>query len=473
MAGASPDVVVNFRAAGLELVGNGLRKIKDEAGPTGRQWGTTSRQIAGGLESIARQGKLTGESLKSILVSGADMALMFGAGGAVAGAIAVTGAAIYEHIVGGIKAAREENRKFQEEVAGYRRSGNLSGAGDLSQRLYSGDRYAVQQDGEDDRAFRARQGGVLGIRSDIARLRNIQDNGATQRDRITAFNEIAKLNPILKQYEDRARAAATAVSELATAEGRRLAMVRALALGDIREAPVTTHSNQLIGGPGGAGRFLDEIVGARRLGTPGMLSGFTVRGAARPSDNPATVAMVEGMRNAGELAGKGFVDTLASTIETGVARVFQKGANIGTVFAAIAESALSGLGSIAVSIGKAALTQFAFIKTISTAIASLNPAIGIAAAIGLIAFGSALGGAGQRIGANAGGGGYGGGGGAYGASSGYGGSIIDRGIIDPTRPMASARSTNQYNVTIIGPNDPIAKRQFQELLRNADGRGSV
>lgn len=470
----TPDVGVNFKVHGLDQVQRGLRIVKDEAEPTSRRWGTASRQIAGGLEQVARQGKLTGESLKSIISNGAEMAFMFGAGGPIVAALAITGVAIFENITGNIKKAREETVRFQETIAGFRRSGNLAGASDAAQQLFSGDRFAVRGADEDARTFEARQLGILGIRSKIAGLPQgpggLFSAGSKEQD------EVRKWNAILSDYTSRHKLAIAAVNELAAAEGNRLAVLRALFLGDLKATPTGVLSSQQIGGPGGLTRFLDEIVTAKGRGKGGDLSGIAVRGAARPENSPASQAMVESMKSVGEMAGRGFVDTLASTIEAGMVKVFEKGATIGGVFAAMGQAALGGIGSMLSQIGRATLASFAIIEKIKTAFMTLNPVVGIAASLGLIALGAALQGAGARVGANSGGrggGGYGGGG-AYSSSAGYGGSIVDRGVIDPTRGSGvNARSANNYSFTIIGTNDPKAQSDILKMITQAERRGAA
>jgi hypothetical protein len=75
--------------------------------------------------------------------------------------------------------------------------------------------------------------------------------------------------------------------------------------------------------------------------------------------------------------------------------------------------------------------------------------------------------------------GFGGGGGGYTAPAVGGMTGGSMGI--PTQfygPTAAGSAStiervNPVNVTIIGPNDPAAQRQMQELVRNAQRRGSV
>jgi hypothetical protein len=74
-------VDVTFRATGVDGVRRGLKLIGGDAELTHQRVGGAARQIAGGVEAIARTGKASGEALKQIISQGAEMAFMFGAGG--------------------------------------------------------------------------------------------------------------------------------------------------------------------------------------------------------------------------------------------------------------------------------------------------------------------------------------------------------------------------------------------------------
>lgn len=99
-----------------------------------------------------------------------------------------------------------------------------------------------------------------------------------------------------------------------------------------------------------------------------------------------------------------------------------------------------------------------------------NPAVGIPAAIALIALGSAM----QSYGRSGGSGGGGGGGGSYGGggyATGSSAQIIDRGIINPGN--VTPRTPINANFTVIGPNDPNAVRGIDEILRRINQNGSL
>jgi hypothetical protein len=107
--------------------------------------------------------------------------------------------------------------------------------------------------------------------------------------------------------------------------------------------------------------------------------------------------------------------------------------------------------------------------------ASMNPATGIAASLALIALGGALKGAARSAFGGGGAGGVGGGGGGYSAPALASTMTMPAAFYGPTS-AGSANTIERINpiaVTIIGPNDPTAQRQMQELIRNADRRGNV
>jgi hypothetical protein len=180
-------------------------------------------------------------------------------------------------------------------------------------------------------------------------------------------------------------------------------------------------------------------------------------------------------QNVGADLAQGLTMTLADSIGSAFETAFATG-NIGEGFKALGRAMLSGLGSMIQAFGVKALAASKLMATLLESFKTLNPYIAIPAALGLIALGGALKGAaagafGGAMGAGMGGtpfvstiGGQAGGAGRlpgvfYGPTAAGG-----VGQIQPTPSM---------NVTIIGPNDPSAQRQMQELMRNAQRRGSV
>jgi tape measure domain-containing protein len=170
-------------------------------------------------------------------------------------------------------------------------------------------------------------------------------------------------------------------------------------------------------------------------------------------------------------------NVLEQILSAGVANAFQaltaKGGNIGDAFKALGQTILSGLGDMLIRVGTTALV--AAIK-VNTMLATLFSPTGIAAALAVIALGGALKGVASRMvttgqGAPVTAGGFG-----YTGMGGGGGITLPGVTYLPTAAggMGSrVMAANPVNVTIIGPNDPTAQRQMQELIQNANRRGQT
>lgn len=168
--------------------------------------------------------------------------------------------------------------------------------------------------------------------------------------------------------------------------------------------------------------------------------------------------------------------TLADALASGIETAIQTG-SIGAGFKALTQTLLRGLGDMMINFGKSALIAAKFMDGIFKALSNALPGGAIVASLAMIAAGAALKGA---AGAAFGGGGGGGGGGNYSvpfaAVSGMGGtSALPSLTYGPTMAGRgnTITQTTPFNVTIIGPNDPSAQRQMQELMRNAQRRGEA
>jgi hypothetical protein len=164
-----------------------------------------------------------------------------------------------------------------------------------------------------------------------------------------------------------------------------------------------------------------------------------------------------------------FADALAAGFETAIAT-----GKISEGFKAFGSVLLSGLGGMLQQFGTAALLANKLMIKLMTSMATMNPVTGIAASLALIALGGVLKGAAR----SAFGGGAGGGGGnvgGYSAPAMGGNMTMPTAYYGPTSAGSAntIERVNPISVTIIGPNDPTAQRQMQELLRNAQRRGNV
>jgi hypothetical protein len=112
---------------------------------------------------------------------------------------------------------------------------------------------------------------------------------------------------------------------------------------------------------------------------------------------------------------------------------------------------------------------------VNTMLQTLFSPTGIAASLAVIALGGALKGVASRMTTTGAGAPVSSGGFGY-TAGGQGGITLPGLTFGPTMAAAAAGGLSPMqpmNVTIIGPNDPSAQRQMQELLRNAQRRGGT
>lgn len=495
----APEVNVKFKASGVEGVQRGLKLVGASGESTGRQVGGAMRQIAGGAEMVARQGKVTGEALKQVIASGAEMAFMFGAGGPIVGALAIVGLAIYEHITGRMKEARDEINKARSELESLAR-GDLVSAGHRQQTLFSGERGAIRKEGESAAAFLARSQGIEGVRGRLSALADqfpadkragiladaqayalggvpwSQRPGKIQTEMIDLYKELSKLTP---QFE-----ALTRITEnLSTQEGERAKNAKKVSDEEyLKNLPLSPEQiarhmafDKIVdpalkrGLPGVQSSTLGGTFMTTRLGGDEGYRAFGLKAADLGKGFEAQF-----VNPLGETISKTIGDVIGSSIQSGFDAAFAKGGNIAAGAKALLGTATATMGGVFKDIGIQSLLGMQFMQSIKLAIASWNPALGVAASIGLIALGSAMQSAGGRLSSGGGGGGFSGGGGSSSSAP----MIVDRGFINPTSAASAAGSVSMRNVvvlapTIIGADSITAQRAVKELIRNADRRGDV
>jgi hypothetical protein len=163
------------------------------------------------------------------------------------------------------------------------------------------------------------------------------------------------------------------------------------------------------------------------------------------------------------------VDSFAAGIEAAIAT-----GSITQGFKTLTKTMLSGLGSMLIQFGSSLIPIGALMEKVRIALLTLSPQGLVAAGIGMIAIGAAMKGAAS---AAFGGGAATGAGSAFSAPSmGVTGAMtLPTLSYGPTAAGSSATiaAMAPMNVTIVGPNDPAAQRQMQELMRNAQRRGSA
>lgn len=166
--------------------------------------------------------------------------------------------------------------------------------------------------------------------------------------------------------------------------------------------------------------------------------------------------------------------TFADALGAGFEAAFATG-KISEGFKAFGKAMLSGLGGMLQAFGTQTLLASGIMKQIMVSFATLNPVQMAAAGIALIALGGALKGSASSIF---------GGGSAGGGASAASYSTSSSAMTAPRLPTLTYGPTSAAgaaglspmgatNITIIGPNDPVAQRAMQELITKANRRGNV
>jgi hypothetical protein len=169
-----------------------------------------------------------------------------------------------------------------------------------------------------------------------------------------------------------------------------------------------------------------------------------------------------------------FTSIFADALGAGFEAAFATG-KISDGFKAFGRAMLAGLGGMLQAFGKQTLLASGIMKQIMVSFATLNPVQMAAAGIALIALGGALKGSASSIF---------GGGSAGGGASAASYSTSSSAMTAPRLPTLTYGPTSAAgaaglspmgatNITIIGPNDPVAQRAMQELITKANRRGNV
>jgi hypothetical protein len=169
--------------------------------------------------------------------------------------------------------------------------------------------------------------------------------------------------------------------------------------------------------------------------------------------------------------GNALVDSVSAAFENLTA----VGGSIKSAFSVLTSGLLAGLGSMLIEFGRYVIVAGKLMAAVKASLSSMNPIAGVAAGLAMIAVGGMLRGAASRTfgGVPNGGGNLSG---FTGGTMAGGGTMRLPGVFyGPTSAGGAGQiqPMPNMNVTIIGPNDPSAQRQMQELMRNAQRRGTV
>lgn len=434
--------------------------------------GMTARSMAVSLDQIAVAGDASGAVLRRVATDAANFALMFSTKGPILAAIGIAGLAVFNFFA---KAREERQRLEDESIAGLKR---MQDAGDLTgmkQRLMDIDRGTPGEGFKDSLA--ARQKAIDDLRNapnpflnpvkaaafELARLNGIKEEEAAVR---ALKEEYDRLAAAIMNFQ-RPNALPTTTPIVTRAKGGRI-------FPEFRGAPHTPRESVDMSAL--EARVDERLAGTfRPLGDPKKFIQQLNTDLAETFAQikiPPMPAMIQWQQD--------FADTVAGAMVAGFAGGIEQAiasGSIGDGFKALGAILLAGLGSAMIDFGKAALVASTLMAKVKAALATLNPWMGAAAAVALIAAGSVLRGVATRAfgGMGGGGGGVGGVGGMSFAGAAAGGTMdMSTRLVFGNNSVSTAagmtpRQAN--NITIIGPDDPRAQRAITELLNNASGRG--
>ena len=436
---------IELRATGVAHVEGALNRVGKTGGDMGRRVGLAGRQMASALENAARSGRLAGESLKQIVQSGAEMAFMFGAGGAAAGAVVI-----------GVLAIAQAFKKAKEE--------------------------AIEARSEIFKTINAIAERPEGIGKDVL-----------DRQRAQIEVEITTQQAVVDRYKEQIALAAKGGVVNKTLTDNYKEQVRILTDLQVRLTAIdVAYAN--LGQKADEQREIDRrreariakpvVPGVPQPNIPGMgnIADLIVpKGEVPRIEVPMVVVpKPEVDKSAAQLEIEKLIadvsQMIEATFEDGIANAFQRafsGEGWAGLFKGFGQTVLAGLGQVFIEIGKSLIAFGSIMEKVKAAILS-GP---FGAGIGAIVAGAALIALGGAMAAAAGGVG----GGSMSMRGGGMGGVaqqsesVTRIIVDPTQAQSASKITPQQPVQVVymGRNaDPSFENWLAERVNGAVRRGS-
>lgn len=480
----------------------------------GRRQGLATLSATRGLEQIVRSGTLLSSSLDQTISQVSQLAFGFGVTGPIIGAIGVATVAM----VGLFRKAHEETRKLAREMAqeiNRISHEDVTSQALTAQRLYSGDQAST---------YWLEQQGIPALQAMLPGLRQRVKAGTTTRidfkgghettlnaDARSAAEDLKKVEDRLKEIKpiyDSIMGVGGLGGTLARAAQRQAALdlpgfvTEDLAKGAKAEKAGDALAKKL------ADAYQRELAAdmksATKLAVAQMLADAETTYAAQnsiiaelvptkkqidASIKDVSEQISDAIKNDPFLAAQKAIHELADRVQRefgavmgdAMASAFEtafSGRGLKAAFGNLISAALSGLGGLMEAVGAQMIIYGTWVAKFIAHVATFDPIGQIEAGIGMIAAGALLKSIAGSFGHSNGGSGGGGGGGGYSGSAGLG-SIIDRGVIDPTSYSQRTASSIQQrpgvtvNATIIGKDDPNAQRQIAEIVTKAVQRGWI
>lgn len=454
-------------AAGQRMAKRMEEQTRRAAQQFERTMSMSARNIAANFAKISAEGRISGETLRSVAQEAGNVAMMFGPGSVIAGAVALTGVAIYNMFARTRKEIEETRKKFEQEVVTMVNAGDNAALLKRAQDLYVGTPGKGFKDGikglEDER---------LGIMASPA-------TNVKWREQIADVEK--RLKPLMEQFQAIQRAILDVNNTPVTIRGLPAISVQAMSLESMaKRSDDLAKSLERINGLGlpmpnvtGAPvgpRVSTDVLGMRMLDS--VQAGITSPDiSASLADSVKDAEWLQDWDRMVEGLGVQMGQSLSASISAGIETAIRTG-DIGKGFQAVTGAMLMGLGEMAQTVGEKALVTAQLLAKLQRWLVK-NPAWAIPVALGLIAFGAVLKGMGASMGGSGGvGGGFGGGYGGYGSG---GGTIVDRGLINPLNPAPNTAGLGpaqpvQIHATIIGTDDARAQRQLLDMMDKALAR---
>lgn len=467
--------------------------------------------IARGFEMVARTGNLTGRSLDAVLSNVSQLALGFGPTGLLVGAIGIATAAIVELFARTKREMEESRKKFEEEIG---RMANASDGVPLMKKardIWFGTPYSTDAKGNTTLNMRSAgaPGAYKGSLADLEssqrfldeqmREARLRSGGAFDLKANKTIDDIQKAIDALKPKIEKARSefrdAQTAIEYVANARpDMGMLPLISTAARDQTASQIEEErrrAEEFLAKANLAKQFADDdlrrlgvqsigLTGGGNLGTPslGQLMAGTHVKPKTPIPTPTQEEadrVVKEWGKLGERIGAEVASTLAASLSRGFEALFAKGGNLKDGFKAMTGALLEGLGTMFEQVGEKALIGAQFMQTLIAAISGFNPAGTIAAALGLIALGAAMKGAGSRLASGSSGGGGGYSTSHYGSNYATGATFVNPSGASSTSSVAGMQAIQPIvnHNTFIGYDDPRVQRDFLILQARANRRGSV
>lgn len=432
---------------------------------------------------FVRTGQLSQQGVGNMVEAAGQMAFAFGPQGALVAsivALGVTLARTFHKMQEDVKKAHLEiiadTRRMFATMSAIASDTDGQRIADAIVEMQRGQMFVIGEEQlrllpEAERKAALFERGLVRLRAEYARMEQTATAAAAAEARWTSGERSRELAAKVADFRTQMKTLTPLMGEYRTAISQleQTAQVALSTLGRVGIAVDVAREE--------ARRAMPAMGGAARIGLGGFDRGaaqlpktfrdqfIKMEQEARAASLRLGIAVREAL--AGDLA-----RSLADGIAAGFAALTAPGGTLGKMFNAFIGMMLGGIGDAMIKFGMAGAAFAKLQDKIMSMLQSLNPKGALVASLAMIAAGGALKGAAAGMFQR----GTGGAGmTAIGGGMAFGGENATRLVFGNTSATTAAGMTPRtpMAVTIIGPNDPVAQRQLQALMQNANARGNV